>query len=98
LHQDEEWNRIISLTVVPDQRLSPSQRAVIAQDYGMKDQRMELTTRAALAPHVLTRLGIRPGNPDPDPLIQQLELASSTPAMQTFSDRQKRAAVANSAW
>lgn len=97
LHQDEEWNRIISLTVVPDQRLSPGQRAVIAQDYGMKDQRMELTTRAALAPHVLTRLGIRPGNPDPDPLVQQLELASSTPAMQTFSDLQKRAAVANSA-
>ncbi|WP_336367756.1 helix-turn-helix transcriptional regulator [Marinobacter sp. C2H3] len=74
--QDQDWTREVTLAVVPDSRLTPAQQDIIARDYGMKKGQLTLRTRAALAPYVLSRLGIAFDNRHPDPLIQQLELAN----------------------
>ncbi|MBC7185168.1 MAG: WYL domain-containing protein, partial [Marinobacter sp.] len=72
--QDKDWNREVTLVVTPDQRLTAAQQQIIARDYGMDHGRLEIDTRAALAPYVLSRLGITFDNQHPDPLVQQLEL------------------------
>lgn len=72
--QDNDWNREVTLVVSPDQRLTEAQQQIIARDYGMEHGRLEIDTRAALAPYVLSRLGITFDNQHPDPLVQQLEL------------------------
>ncbi|KMQ72941.1 helix-turn-helix transcriptional regulator [Marinobacter subterrani] len=74
--QDKDWNREVTLVITPDQRLTRAQQEIIAGDYGMDRGRLEIGTRAALAPYVLSRLGITFDNLHPDPLVQQLELAN----------------------
>ncbi|MDL0432718.1 WYL domain-containing protein [Marinobacter sp. TBZ242] len=76
IHQDDDWNRQISMSIVPDSRLNSIQQEIVAADYGMNDNRLELTTRAALAPYVLSRLGLNTESRHPDPMVQQLELAN----------------------
>ncbi|MEQ9547098.1 MAG: WYL domain-containing protein [Marinobacter sp.] len=76
VHQDDEWNRELTLVLTPDSRLSKERQEIIATDYGMTNHRLELTARAALAPYVLSRLGVAVDTPHPDPLVQQLELAN----------------------
>ena len=86
--QDEDWNREVTLVVTPDQRLSEAQQDIVARDYGMTDGRLEIDTRAALAPYVLARMGITFDNEHPDPLVQQLELAN--PDQLGFGSRRER--------
>lgn len=88
-HQDDDWNREVTLVVLPDQRLTEAQQDIIARDYGMERGRLEIDTRAALAPYVLSRLGITFDNQHPDPLIQQLELAN--PDQLGFGSKRERA-------
>jgi hypothetical protein len=40
----------------------------------MHDHRLELNTRAALAPYLLSRMGLGLDHQHPDPMTQQLEL------------------------
>lgn len=75
-HLDDDWNRQVSLVLAPDSRLNQVQQEIIAADYGMNGNRLELTTRAALAPYVLSRLGLAADSRHPDPMVQQLELAN----------------------
>ena len=50
---------------------------------------LHIETRAALAPYVLSRLGITYENSHPDPLVQQLELAN--PDQLGFGSKRERA-------
>ena len=74
--QDEDWQRRVTLVITPDQRLGDAQQKIIAGDFGMRNGRLEINTRAALAPYVLSQIGINLENSHPDPLVQQLELAN----------------------
>jgi len=74
--QDEDWQRTVTLVITPDHRLGEAQQQVIARDFGMDTGRLEIRTRAALAPYVLRQMGINLENSHPDPLVQQLELAN----------------------
>ena len=87
--QDEDWQRTITLEIAPDQRLTDAQQQIIANDYGMDKGYLEVKTRAALAPYVLSQLGITFENNHPDPLIQQLELAN--PDQLGFGSKRERA-------
>lgn len=62
--------------MMPDSRLNKAQQDIVATDYGMVSNRLELTIRAALAPYVLSRLGLGSDSQHPDPMVQQLELAN----------------------
>jgi len=87
--QDEDWQRLVSLEITPDQRLTQAQQAIIARDYGMTQGSLTLDTRAALAPYALSRLGINFDNSHPDPLVQQLQLAN--PEQLGFGSKRERA-------
>lgn len=86
---DADWNRQVTMIITPDPRLTEAQQAIIARDYGMERGCLEVDTRAALAPYVLSRLGIAVDNHHPDPLIQQLELAN--PDQLGFGSKRERA-------
>ncbi len=59
---DESWERRIAVHLRPASRLSPSQRAVVAADYGMVDEAITVNVRFALLFLFLQRLGVdRPG-------------------------------------
>ncbi len=76
LLQDDDWNRQITIVLMPDSRLNADQQDIIAADYGMHGQRLELNTRAALAPYLLSRMGLGLDHQHPDPMTQQLELVN----------------------
>ncbi len=87
--QDRDWNREVNMVITPDSRLTDAQQLIIARDYGMHQGRLDIRTRAALAPYVLARLGITLDNQHPDPLVQQLELAN--PDQLGFGSERERA-------
>lgn len=74
--EDVEWNTTIELVIAPHPGLSPSQRAVIAADYGMKRGRLVLPVRQAVAYYAKRRLGLLRGHEDLPPEDQQILLIS----------------------
>lgn len=60
---DRQWHDMATLQIIPHPKLTPSQQAVIAQDYGMTDHRLDLPTRLAMLFYTTRRLGL-----DRDPL------------------------------
>lgn len=76
VQQDDDWNRHVAIVLQPDSRLNDDQQQIIAADFSMQDGRLELTTRAALAPYLLSRMGLGLDHQHPDPMTQQLELVN----------------------
>jgi predicted DNA-binding transcriptional regulator YafY len=56
--EDTAWTSQVVINVIPDPRMTPHQRQVIARDYGMKSERMEISTRGALFTIICNRLGL----------------------------------------
>ena len=56
--QDRQWNDTFGVEIGPHPGLTPSQKAVVAKDYGMKNGRAILTVRYAMLFYVLKRLGL----------------------------------------
>lgn len=72
VEDDREWNTWVELRIVPDPRLTRAQQAVVAADYGMRDAVLAIALRARLVPYALKLLHIEPGEPQADPLAQQI--------------------------
>lgn len=53
--EDQDWNDLITLTVIPNTLLTDGQKSLIEKDYGMPDGRLQLTVRKALAHYSLQR-------------------------------------------
>ncbi|WP_144821044.1 helix-turn-helix transcriptional regulator [Marinobacter piscensis] len=87
--QDDDWNRSVVMVISPDHRLTEAQQNIIALDYGMENNRLDIETRAALTPYVLSQLGITLDSRHPDPLVQQLELTN--PDHLGFGSKRERA-------
>ncbi|MCH8501522.1 MAG: WYL domain-containing protein [Aliidiomarina sp.] len=73
---DSNWHKEIELIFVPDRRLSPEQRAVIAHDYAMEDGELCVNTRAALAHYLLQQMQVNVTTLHANPEAQQLELVN----------------------
>lgn len=56
--QDTQWNERFEVEIGPHPDLTPSQKAVVAKDFGMKNDRAVLTVRYAMLFYVLKRLGL----------------------------------------
>lgn len=52
---DQAWNEQTTLHIIPNQRLSEAQQAMIARDYAMTDGQLSITVRKALAHYTLQR-------------------------------------------
>lgn len=61
---DVDWHTLVTITLAPHPALSPAQRAVIAEDYAMTDERLALTVRQATAFYTRKRLGLLDGHRD----------------------------------
>ncbi|MGV1917680.1 helix-turn-helix transcriptional regulator [Rhizobium sp. 22-785-1] len=56
--QDTLWKKTFDIEIGPHPGLTPSQRTVVAKDYGMTNERVVLTVRYAMLFYVLKRLGL----------------------------------------
>ena len=56
--QGRQWNDTFDVEIGPHPDLTPSQKAVVAKDYGMKNGRAIMTVRYAMLFYVLKRLGL----------------------------------------
>jgi hypothetical protein len=55
---DRQWNDTFDVEIGPHPDLTPSQKDVVAKDFGMKNGRAVLTVRYAMLFYVLKRLGL----------------------------------------
>ena len=69
---DHEWNTEVPVLIIPDERLTPTQKAIIETDFGMVDGKLEIPSRQALVKYVLQRYQIDPKKLDPKPEAQQI--------------------------
>ncbi|HBK3325492.1 TPA: WYL domain-containing protein [Vibrio parahaemolyticus] len=69
---DALWNTQLTIQLTPDTRLTKQQASVIARDYGMTDNRLELHTNAALIRYVLDAYNIGINVLDSSPQGQQI--------------------------
>lgn len=76
--QDQHWNRMVTVNFQPNPRLDSHQRGLIAHDYDMRNERLDLNVRAALLPHLLRQMGL--GHESHDPLAQPLTLVGDEAA------------------
>jgi hypothetical protein len=56
--QDEEWERMLEITIGPHPDLNEARRRAIALDYGMVDETLSISTRQSLTYYLLKRLGL----------------------------------------
>lgn len=70
IDHDQDWHQIDSLLLAPHPGLSPQQQAIIADDFGMVDGRLNLQVRRALKLYVLRMLHLDTEHHDPK--VQQI--------------------------
>ncbi|MES2205168.1 MAG: WYL domain-containing protein [Pseudomonadota bacterium] len=59
---DNDWATILTLELAPNPALSSSQKQVIARDYAMENERVNVPTRLALLRYTLKHLGLWEAN------------------------------------
>lgn len=70
MEEDERWNTWLQLVIVPDPRLSASQRRIIELDYQMQNGARVISVRAALLLYLMHRMGLK--HYDSTPEAQQI--------------------------
>jgi hypothetical protein len=80
--QDTLWHEYCSIEIVPHPDLKPSQRLVVAKDYGMTDGKCVLSVRYAMLFYVLRRLGLL-GDASKEPARRQHIVASNNIEVQS---------------
>jgi predicted DNA-binding transcriptional regulator YafY len=74
--EDHDWNTMITLKIKPDERLSPVQRKVVSEDYGMSRGILSIKLRATLVQYALQQLGIETEKVEKTPEAQQIVVAN----------------------
>ena len=70
---DEHWQTILTLMLIPNPKLSPAKKRIIELDYGMEDGQVHLKCRQAFLYYTLKRLGLYEKDA-PNPIEQQIAL------------------------
>ena len=70
--QDSLWKKTFDIEIGPHPALTSSQRAVVAKDYGMTNERAILSVRYAMLFYVLKRLGLLGDASQQDPRTQHI--------------------------
>lgn len=87
---DVEWQKCVTLTLIPNEHLNAAQKSLIERDYAMHDGRLQLTTRLALARYVLHRY--QAGITD-----EQIAQVRAHPLQLLKADRRKLTTIWNNA-
>ncbi|MFG6178669.1 WYL domain-containing protein [Halomonas sp. THAF12] len=73
---DDAWQTRVEVRLIPDRRLPPEEREMLAVDYGMRDGELRLHCRGPLVLYALRELGINPHHVETEPRAQQIEIAN----------------------
>lgn len=73
---DQYWHHKVRIKLIPDTRLEPAQRKIIAYDYGMHRNALILETRAALVSYLLQHYQLDPNKIEAKPEAQQLMISN----------------------
>ena len=76
--EDEAWNTLVTIKLKPNDAFNKSQRQVVAEDYGMHNDQLQITVRGALVKYVLQQLRVDPDqsdSPDAQPNAQPIVIA-----------------------
>lgn len=76
LAEDAAWHALAEVRLIPDRRLPPQERALIAADYGMQDDELILVCRGPLVLYALRELGVNPHHVETEPRAQQVEITN----------------------
>jgi hypothetical protein len=76
--QDWDWHHDVVVRIAPHPELSPAQKRVVEQDYGMLHGMRETRVRVALAPYFLRLLGIGSGDRTRPAQEQQIVLLNAS--------------------
>lgn len=76
VEQDKDWNRMITISIKPDPRLTAEQQKVIAADYNMTRKVLKIPARAAMARYVLKAYGIDHAKLEVEPEAQQIVVSN----------------------
>ncbi|ATJ84519.1 WYL domain-containing protein [Halomonas beimenensis] len=74
--EDEAWQTRVAVSLIPDRRLPPEEREMLARDYGMRDGELTLHCRGPLVLYALRELGVNPHHVEAEPRAQQIEIAN----------------------
>lgn len=77
LAEDAAWHTRVEVRLIPDRRLPPQERNLIAADYGMEDGELTLACRGPLVLYALRELGVNPHHVETEPRAQQVEIANA---------------------
>lgn len=69
---DVSWETRVNISFMPDPRLRIEQQAVVANDFGMTENRLVVTVRAALIPYLLQMMRVDVHKIEGDPVAQQI--------------------------
>lgn len=75
--QDWDWRNDVGVRIAPHPELSPAQKRVVEQDFGMLHGMREIRVRVALAPYLLRLLGIGRGDRARSAQEQQIVLLNA---------------------
>jgi predicted DNA-binding transcriptional regulator YafY len=75
--KDWDWRNDVAIRIAPHPDLSPAQKRVVEQDYGMLHGMRETRVRVALAPYFLRLLGIGRGDRARSAQEQQIVLLNA---------------------
>ena len=73
---DERWNTMVNIILVPDSRLSDYQKAIIAEDYNMIEGKRVIPVRSALVPYAVQALNLDLAKIEARPEAQQIMVAN----------------------
>ena len=71
---DTAWHTLVNVCIMPDQRLSPEQQQIVANDYGMTDNSLLIQVRGALVHYLLQMMRIDMNVIAADPRAQQVTI------------------------
>ncbi|WHV79595.1 helix-turn-helix transcriptional regulator [Pseudomonas aeruginosa] len=74
--QDAGWCTEVTVIIEPDPRLKQEQKAIVAQDYGMQQGQLLISSRGALVQYVLQRYQIDPNKIQAKAAAQQIVVAN----------------------
>ena len=81
--QDDKWNTLVEVVIIPNPCLTPGQQAIIARDYAMQEGQLRFSQRLPLVHYALDRMQVSyDGLHQVKPLLYPLVLSNSQPLIE----------------
>lgn len=76
VEDDEKWNTFVTIKIKPDSRLDKAQQKVVAEDWGMTRNKLDVTVRGSLVQYALQALHIDANTVQAKPEAQQIVISN----------------------